>query len=242
MHKYVIACAIAKSWHWDFICSQFSVVLYLQDLWQQVLSLCSWVKWGCRYSFSFQAKCTWTSKMKTWKKKKGKKNVFDIFLKRKKKDNKSHLWKVFLFQRMRGFGATRIRRYEDSCLPSSIKTIKSCDWSPNTVARRERNRLDGPLLATTEDGMWVCVRKKWRWDRESTRGNETCLIGRAGRIAFSFFSAKREMTDGKRRLRRDEKKKWKNETKEADIKRKRGLDESKWEGSATETPLTWSQV
>lgn len=207
MHKYVIAYAIAKSWHWGFICPQFSVVLCLNDLWWHVLSLSSWVKWGCRYSFSFQAKCTWTSKwtlkMKTWQNEK-EENVFDIFLKRKKNDNKSHLWKVFLFQRIRGFGVARIHRYEDSCLPSSIKTIKSYDWSPNTVARRERNRLDGPLLATTEDGMWVCVRKKWRWDSESTRGNETCLIGRAGHIAF--FSAKREMTDGKRGLEETRKK------------------------------------
>lgn len=51
----------------------------------------------------------------------------------------------------------------------------------------------------------------------------TCLIGRAGHIVFF---AKREMTDGKRGLE-ETRKKWKNKTKEGEIKRKRSLDELK---------------
>lgn len=143
-------------------------------------------------------------------------------------------------------GAARICRYKDSCLLTRkgrpvIRTIKSCDWSPNTAERREPSRLDGPVLANAEDGMWVSEKKKWRWDRESERRRESCLIRRTGWGTFFFFPFKRD-DRWKERLRRDVEKKWKNETKETAIKRKRRSDKSKGEGSATETPLTCSQV
>lgn len=129
-------------------------------------------------------------------------------LTRRKNGNKSHLCEaVFLFARMCGFGVARICCYKDSCLLTRkgrpvIRAIKSCDWSLNKTERWGRNRLDGPLLASIRDGMWVCVRKKWSWERELKR--ERDLFNRLGERIFCF----QERDDRwKERLRRGQGKK-----------------------------------
>lgn len=141
--------------------------------------------------------------------------MLDISLKRKKKMIINHTC-VRLSSSSRGcevLETARICCYKDSCLLTRkgrpvIRTIKSCDWSPKAAKRSECNRLDGPLLANTEDGMWVCVRKKKkrRWDRESERGREgerTCLIGKmGGHVVFFFFFQERD-DRWKERLRRE---------------------------------------
>lgn len=95
--------------------------------------------------------------------------------------------------------------------------------------------------------MWVCVRKKKKKakmrqrERKRERGRED-LFNRedwGGECHFLFFFQERD-DRWKERLRREKNRK--KETKGSDIKRKRGSDESEWEGSATETPLTCIQV
>lgn len=90
-----------------------------------------------------------------------------------------------------------------------------------------------PLLANGKDGMWVCEKGK----KKRKPKDETARVKDWEGIVF-FFSFKRELTDGKSGS--DERRvKMKNESKEADMKRKRS---SGREGSVTETPLTCSQV
>lgn len=144
------------------------------------------------------------------------------------------------------FRAARICRYKDSCLLTRkgrpvIRTIKSCDWSSNTAERRECNRLDGPVLANTEDGMWVCVRKKVKM-RQRERVRETCFNREDGGARCFFFFQERDDRWKEAWKKWETKSGEKNKTKEADIKRKRRLDELKWKGSAKETSLTCSQV
>lgn len=71
----------------------------------------------------------------------------------------------------------------------------------------------------------VCEKKKKKKreaETDSERGIEICLRGRTRAKSFFFFSFFQEMTDGMR----GSKERRKNESKEADVKRKRRSDES----------------